>query len=83
MTIKNVIAAYIGVILYIAFFVGYTVYELLTDGKKPFLVPLDEVDLVTDAVWKPGDGDIGHKRERHEEGQDGWLARLVVILKRI
>jgi amino acid permease len=83
MTIKNVIAAYIGVILYIVLFVGYTVYELLTDGKKPFLVPLDEVDLVTDAVWKPGDGDIVHERERHQEGREGWLARSVVILKRI
>ena len=51
------VATYIGVTVYIILFCGYLVYERFCEGKKRHFISKSEVDLATDAVWKPGDGD--------------------------
>jgi amino acid permease len=53
-----VVATYIGVAMYIILFCGYLVYERFYEGKKRHFIPKAEVDLATDAVWKPGQGDM-------------------------
>jgi hypothetical protein len=55
-------------------------------GKRAFLVPIGEVDLDTDAVWKPGDGDIVRKNDyvdKLEKAQKGWPGQLKEVAKRI
>ncbi|KAG2738095.1 hypothetical protein P692DRAFT_20842171 [Suillus brevipes Sb2] len=64
---KNVAATYIGVALYIVLYSGYTIYERFGLGIRQHFVPLLEVDLQTDAVWKPGEGTI----IRDDEGRGG------------
>ncbi|KIK32579.1 hypothetical protein CY34DRAFT_101158 [Suillus luteus UH-Slu-Lm8-n1] len=64
---KNVAATYIGVALYIILYSGYAVYERFGLGIRQHFVPLLEVDLQTDAVWKPGEGAI----IRDDEGRGG------------
>ncbi|KIJ13360.1 hypothetical protein PAXINDRAFT_81447 [Paxillus involutus ATCC 200175] len=54
--VKNVVATYIGVVLYIVLYAGYTAYEWFALGKRQHFVPLLKVDLDGDAVWKRGDG---------------------------
>ena len=52
------VATYIGVALYIILFSGYMIYERFYKGKKThFIIPSSEVDLASDAVWEPGQGD--------------------------
>ena len=51
------VATYIGVALYIFLFFGYMTYERVCQGKKTHFVPSSEVDLASDAVWEPGQGD--------------------------
>ena len=43
--------------LYIILFLGYMIYERFYEGKMTHFVPSSEVDLVSDAVWGPGQGD--------------------------
>ncbi|KIK99020.1 hypothetical protein PAXRUDRAFT_133022 [Paxillus rubicundulus Ve08.2h10] len=54
--IKNVIATYIGVVLYIVLYAGYTAYEWFALGRRQHFVSLIDVDLDGNAVWKRGDG---------------------------
>ncbi|CAA7259463.1 unnamed protein product [Cyclocybe aegerita] len=61
---RNVVATYIGVALYTILYTGYTLYERFFLGKTKHFVPLAEVDLVTDAVWGPGEGPAIRARER-------------------
>ncbi|OCH90025.1 hypothetical protein OBBRIDRAFT_731645 [Obba rivulosa] len=83
---KNVVATYIGVALYILLYSGYTIYERVITKTRTYFVPLDAVDLDTDAVWAPGEGEQVRAREREEreaaERETGakhglryWLAR--------
>lgn len=37
-------------------YIGYTLYERFGLGIRQHFVPLVEVDLETDAVWKPSEG---------------------------
>ena len=60
------VATYIGVALYVILFCGYLVYERFYLGKDQHFIPKCEVDLVTDAVWKPGEGDIVRAQDRKE-----------------
>lgn len=86
---KNVVATYIGVTLYIVLYLGYTLYERFGLGIRQHFVPLLEVDLETDAVWKPGEGAM----IREHEGKDdesaagtvtpGWRTWLSYAAKRI
>jgi amino acid permease len=52
-----VVATYIGVALYAVLFLGYMIYERFCEGKTRHFVPSAEVDLASDAVWEPGQGD--------------------------
>jgi len=64
---KNVVATYIGLALYILFYGGYVIYErFILKTKRPHFVPLLEVDLVTDAVRQPGEGEQVRENERRE-----------------
>ena len=64
--LQNVVATYIGVAVYIVAYFGYWAYELFWLKKRSHMVPLTEVDLDTDAVWRPGDG----ARIREEEAEE-------------
>lgn len=63
------VAAYIGVAVYIVLFCGYVIYERFYEGKKRHFIPKSEVDFVTDAVWKPGDEDVVRAQDRKDSGQ--------------
>ncbi|KAG1738782.1 amino acid permease/ SLC12A domain-containing protein [Suillus lakei] len=86
---KNVAATYIGVALYIVLYLGYTIYERFGLGIRQHFVPLLEVDLETDAVWKPGEGAMIRDREgKHEEGAavpvtPGWRTWLSYAAKHV
>ncbi|KJA17730.1 hypothetical protein HYPSUDRAFT_146045 [Hypholoma sublateritium FD-334 SS-4] len=64
---RNVVATYIGVALYIVLYSGYTLYERFVLGRTTHFVPLKEVDLVTDAVWGPGEGAAVRARDLNEK----------------
>ena len=59
-------ATYIGVALYVVLYTGYTIYDRFVLRSPYHFVPAREVDLVTDAVWKPGEGRRIRERERLE-----------------
>ena len=50
-------------------YVGYVAYEWFGLGRRRLLVPLLEVDLESDAVWKAGDA--AHFREEEPGGVEG------------
>jgi hypothetical protein len=62
-----VVATYIGVALYILLYSGYTLWERLIQKTGQYFVPLLEVDLDTDAVWKPGQGAVVRERDQLDE----------------
>ncbi|KAH7921088.1 hypothetical protein BV22DRAFT_1020021 [Leucogyrophana mollusca] len=83
---KNVVATYIGVCLYIVLYAGYFIYERVILKKQQHFVPLLDVDLDTDAVWKPGEGDPirfrDHQERKECEAQESgmpnaWRTRLL------
>ncbi|KAG1837510.1 amino acid permease, theoretically lysine-specific [Suillus subalutaceus] len=86
---KNVVATYIGVALYIILYLGYTIYERFGLGIRQHFVPLLEVDLQTDAVWKPGEGAmIRDHDDKDEEGTavsvtPGWRTWLSYAAKHV
>lgn len=86
---KNVVATYIGVALYIVLYLGYTIYERFGLGIRQHFVPLLEVDLQTDAVWKPGEGAMIRDHEgKDEEGTavsvtPGWRTWLSYAAKHV
>ena len=61
------VATYIGVALYLILFCGYLVYERFYLGKNRHFRPKHEVDLATDAVWKPGEGDMVRAQDNNLE----------------
>ncbi|KAI0941062.1 hypothetical protein AcW1_005123 [Taiwanofungus camphoratus] len=84
---RNVVATYIGVALYIILYAGYTIYERFYLKKPRHFVPLHEVDLDTDAVWRPGEGQRFRESEREakakakmeadmDRGLRHWLRRV-------
>ena len=74
------VATYIGVALYIVLYAGYTVYERYFLRRETHFVPLTEVDLITDAVWGPGEGDAVRARDLEEKtavgGESGTAGRV-------
>jgi len=51
---RNILATYAIILLYIALFFGFMVYEKVFEGKTRIFIPTSEIDLKSDAVWKPG-----------------------------
>ncbi|KAI8989904.1 amino acid permease-domain-containing protein [Trametes punicea] len=66
---QNIVATYIGLVVYIACYIGYWIYERLWLKQTTHLVPLLDVDLDTDAVWKSGDGLRMREKEAEERAQ--------------
>lgn len=62
--VQNVVATYIGVALYIVLYTGYTIYEKFALGKTSHFVSTSKIDFVSDAVWKPGEGENVRTRDR-------------------
>ncbi|KAH9482106.1 Lysine-specific permease [Psilocybe cubensis] len=87
---RNVVATYIGVALYIILYTGYTLYEkyVLRRPLSSHFVPLQEVDLDTDAVWAPGEGesiraaDRKARKERIQASDRPGLTRVGVWVRR-
>lgn len=79
---ENIVATYIGVALYVVLYLGYAIYERYGLGIRQHFVPLLEVDLQTDAVWKPGEGAMIRDHEGKDEEEaavavtPGWRTRL-------
>ncbi|THH29789.1 hypothetical protein EUX98_g4389 [Antrodiella citrinella] len=86
---RNVVATYIGVALYAVLYVGYTLWERFLVSPRPacHFVPLHQVDLDTDAVWRKGEGELVRERDREEKeakrredagkyGVGVWLRRV-------
>jgi amino acid permease len=72
------VTTYIGVMLYIVLFCGYVGYEKFYLGKNQHFIPKFEVDLVTDAVWKPGEGDVVHMQDHKESDEKkSFLTRVL------
>ena len=69
---QNVVATYIGVVLYVALYVGYLAYERFVLGKRQHVIPLLEVDLETDAVWKAGDAARLREEDALYEARKSW-----------
>ncbi|PPQ77160.1 hypothetical protein CVT25_010788 [Psilocybe cyanescens] len=91
---RNVVATYIGVALYIILYTGYTLYEkfFLHRPLSSHFIPALQVNLDTDAVWAPGEGDATRARDRKEREERilgdesvrpgmrrawGWIRRYV------
>ena len=66
MYFQNVVATYIGVALYIILFLGYMIYERFWEGKTTHFIPKSKVDLASDAVWEPGQGDQIRAQDQKE-----------------
>lgn len=63
---QNIVASYIGVALYIVLYAGYALYDRFVVRSPRHFVPLMQVDLDTDAVWRPGEGQLIREKEREE-----------------
>ncbi|KDQ09449.1 hypothetical protein BOTBODRAFT_117179 [Botryobasidium botryosum FD-172 SS1] len=74
---QTVVAAYIGVALYVILYLGYAIYERFGLGKKTHFVPLAEVDLDTHAVWGKGEGVRIREAEALEKREE--MARLSLV----
>jgi len=71
---RNVVATYIGVALYLILFFGYMIYERFGEGKTTHFIPSSEVDLASDAVWEPGQGDqIRAQDEKDSEKKESSM----------
>ncbi|CCL99553.1 uncharacterized protein FIBRA_01571 [Fibroporia radiculosa] len=63
---RNVVATYIGVAVYVLLYIGHSVYEIVLLKNSVHLIPLQEVDLDTDAVWKPGEGRLVREQDKRD-----------------
>ncbi|KAJ6490822.1 amino acid permease/ SLC12A domain-containing protein [Mycena sanguinolenta] len=61
---KDVLAVYIGVVLFFGIGLGFAVHHKITKPGVPLLVPLLECDFETGAVWGRGGGIAFHEKEK-------------------
>ncbi|KAH9884943.1 amino acid permease/ SLC12A domain-containing protein [Cubamyces lactineus] len=85
---QNIVATYIGLVVYIACYIGYWIYERFWLGQTTHLVPLLEVDLDTDAVWQPGGGEKlraqeAEAREKRDAEDLAAGKRTKVMLRKV
>lgn len=66
-SVRNIVATYIGLVLYIVAYIGYALWEKWVIKAPHHFVPIMQVDLDTDAVWRPGEGKLVREREAGEE----------------
>ncbi|KAK7696104.1 hypothetical protein QCA50_000747 [Cerrena zonata] len=93
--VKNIIATYLGVILYAVLYIGYAIYEWIWVKPPYHFIPIEKADLDTDAVWGPGEGDIVRQQDRELDekrtaileadahGARRWLLRLRRVKKHV
>ena len=55
-------------------------YERVFEGKTKHFIPISEVDLVSDAVWEPGQGDRIRAQDL-EESINRWPSMKLAISK--
>jgi len=63
---KNILATYLIIAMYIGLFCGFVAYERFFKGKTRHFIPKSEVDLASDAVWEPGQGDRIREQDLEE-----------------
>ena len=91
---QNVIATYLGVILYIVLYIAYAIYEWIWVKPPHHFVPIDQADLDTDAVWERGEGDLVRQRDRELDekvasaageahGAKRWMLRFRRVTKHV
>ncbi|KAL4245745.1 hypothetical protein ABKN59_001626 [Abortiporus biennis] len=91
---RNIVATYIGVAFYALLFIGFIIYQRYFLREPRIFIPILEVDLDTDAVWKQGEGDIIRQRDRElkekKELEEGamhglrhWIRRLRKVSKHV
>lgn len=91
---RNIVATYLGVVLFALLYVGYTIYERIFVKPRHHFIPLVEVDLDTDAVWRKGEGATVGQAERDEaerivseeatvHGLRNWVLRMRKMSKHI
>lgn len=91
---RNVVATYLGVIFFMFLYLGYTIYERVFINPPYHIIPLAEVDLDTDAVWKKGEGEMVRQQDRDEDerrareeatvhGLKNWVLRMRKMSKHI
>ncbi|KAJ7116532.1 amino acid permease/ SLC12A domain-containing protein [Mycena epipterygia] len=66
---KDVLAVYIGVVLFFGIGLGFAVHHKITRPGVPLLVPLLECDFETGAVWGRGGGAAVREKERLDESE--------------
>ncbi|KAJ7319073.1 amino acid permease/ SLC12A domain-containing protein [Mycena albidolilacea] len=82
---KDVLAVYIGVVLFFGIGLGFAIHHKITKPGVPLLVPLLECDFETGAVWGRGGGAALLEKERleAENEQPAKGGRWVRALKRL
>ncbi|KAJ7773505.1 amino acid permease-domain-containing protein [Mycena olivaceomarginata] len=82
---KDVLAVYIGVVLFFGIGLGFAIHHKITKPGVPLLVPLLECDFETGAVWGRGGGVALLEKERleAENEQPAKGGRWVRALKRL
>ncbi|KAJ6530300.1 amino acid permease/ SLC12A domain-containing protein [Mycena capillaripes] len=87
---KDVLAVYIGVVLFFGIGLGFTIHHKITKPAVPLLVPLLECDFETGAVWSRGGGVALREKEKElkltaaeEEGQKTPAKGLAVAWRTI
>ena len=57
------------------------IYERVFEGKTTHFVPSSEVDLVSDAVWGPGQGDL--IRAQDQKDSENKVSSMKVAFSRV
>ena len=55
-------------------------YERVFKGKMRPFIPISEVDLLSDAVWAPGEGDRIRAKDLEEKRNSSMKAALLEVL---
>jgi len=55
-------------------------YERIFKGKTKHFIPKSEVDLVSDAVWEPGQGDQIRAQDLEESKKKTAKSALSIVL---
>ncbi|KAM0755154.1 hypothetical protein T439DRAFT_297608 [Meredithblackwellia eburnea MCA 4105] len=75
----NVVAVYIGLVLFFGLLGGHMLYMKFNHYRGPIIIPLEACDFETGAVWPAGGGERMRKKEEQERenavasGVDGKL----------
>jgi len=75
---RNILATYAIILLYVALFFGFMVYEKVFEGKTRFFIPTSEVDLKSDVVWAPGQGALIRAKDEEESKNEMPSSKLAL-----